>query len=150
MNHCSQYYTCRELMQLYKAVKLWGWNSSKIGVFYNCLLLDGRKFGKHSQTIVTESSFIKLMDFVKNSIEIEEENPEYMTYQEIMDGIPQAEFYRWSPTTIGIFNKSGLLQGKRCKKEARSLVSKQSVIRLVKFTSNRFHEIAHKSGTIIV
>ena len=137
------YYTCRELINRYHFVRLWRWNESKIGVFYQCLLLDGRKFGKNSKTIITEDSFEKLIDYVKSSSEISDPYPDYYSYQEVIDEFPQTTLYRWSPTTIGFFYHSGLLQGKKSVKEGKNLVSIQSVFRLIEFTNQRFHNIAH-------
>ena len=132
------YLTCQEFIDKYPSVKLWGWNNNKIGVFYNCLLIDGRKFGNNSRTIITESSILKLMLFVENQVKIIDPNPDYMTYQEIMDVRSRTILYRWSPTIIGILCNSGLLQGKRSSKEAQNLVSVQSVVRLIEFSNQRF------------
>ena len=139
MNHSSHtYLTCQEFIDKYPSVKLWGWNKNKIGMFYNCLLIDGRKFGNNSRTIITEASILKLMEFAENQAKIIDTDPDYVTYQEIMETRSRTILYRWSPTIIGILCKSGLLQGKRCNKEAQNLVSTQSVTRLIEYLNQRF------------
>ncbi len=138
------YYTCHELIKRHPMVKLWGWNEAKVGVFYSCLLLDGKKFGKRSRTLITESSFECLKAFVINSTQCCDDNPEFMSYDEIMELVPQAELYRWNTSFIGIFYHSALISGKKCKKENRCLVSKASVARLIHYTNQRFYEISQK------
>ncbi len=138
------YYTCQELVDNHAAVKLLGWNPNKIGVFYNCLLLDGRCFGKNSRVIITESSFKNLMIYVYNTTTVVEQNPEYLSYEEVMEIFPQARLYRWSPTILGILYHSRLLTGKNSSKEGKCLVTKNSVINLIRYTNQRFIEIASK------
>ena len=136
------YFTCQEILEVYSHVKLWGWNANKIGTFYNCLLLDGRKFGK-GRTIITESSFVALADFVYQGLIIKDDQPIFLSYDEIIEEIPQAELYRWTPTIIGILYHTNLLKGKQCKKEGRNLITEQSAKRLIQFTSNRFNNMAN-------
>jgi hypothetical protein len=111
-------------------------------VFYNCLLLDGKKFGKNSQTLVIESSFLKLIDFVEKEGLIIENDAEYLSYQCVLDNISQALMYRWTTNSIGLFRHSGLLKGKRLHKAGINVVSMQSVKRLIGFTNQRFIDIA--------
>lgn len=145
MSFDYNYLTCRELIQKYPSVQLWGWNAVKIGVFYNCLLLDGRKFGKNSQTIIIEASFLKLIEFVEQGALIIESEPEYANYQNVLDSFVQSVMYRWSPSAIGLFRHSGLLKGKRSHKEGANMVTLQSVERLIEFTNQRFYNIAHST-----
>jgi hypothetical protein len=140
------YLTCRELMSKYPSVKLWGWNVVKIGVYYNCLLLDGRKFGKNSQTIIIEKSFSELMTFVEQQVEIIDTNPTFMAYHEVLEEIPQTVLYRWNPNVIGFFRNSGLLQGKKSHQEGINMVTFESVLRLIEFTNQRFRDIARLSS----
>ena len=139
----NSYFTCQELIDRHPHVKLWGWTSNKVGIFYRCLLVDGRKFGRSSRTLVTESSLINLMKFAYNELSEAENGADFFAYDEIMDLIPQTEYYRWSPSIIGTFCKSALLVGKRSHKESRNLVSKQSVSRLINFTNQRLIDITN-------
>lgn len=144
MNY-NHYYTCGELIKKYPLTTLWGWNDRKIGVFFNCLLLDGKKFGKNKRTMVKESSFVSLIQFVESSVAAPRHStPEYLSYEEIMERIPQAQDYRWSNSNLGIFYHSKLLMGKMSKKESCVLIEKQSVLRLIKYTNQRFIAIANK------
>lgn len=139
------YFTCQELVDLHsKTVNLLRWNASKIGTFYNCFLLDGKTFGKNRRIIITEQSFTDLLTFAYNSLSIKEERPEYMSYEDVIEKIPQAEFYRWTPTVIGVFFHSGLLDGKRSHEESRNLVTKKSVVDLINYTNNRFINMVNK------
>ncbi len=139
----NKYYTCQEIIEAYKEVKLWGWNVNKIGAFYNCLLLDGKRIQGNKKTLITESSFLRLMEFVYSSLDISPSKEEYIGYEEVLESVPQAIFYRWSPTLIGMFYNSNLLQGKKCCIENRNLVTLQSVQRLIQYTSERFRNIAN-------
>lgn len=145
MSYCK-YYTCQELVDKGGAVKLLRWNAAKIGVFYNCLLLDGKTFGKHSRVIVTVTSFNALVEYAYNVLGFVETEPEYLSYDEVLNEIPQAELYRWSPTIIGHLYHAGLLQGKKSLKEGKNLVTRQSVINLIRFTGKRFNDIANKQN----
>lgn len=138
-----KYYTCQELLDLYPHLKLWGWTPNKIGTFYRCLLVDGKKFGKNKRTLITESSFNRLIEFVYLSVDDLQDRPEFMGYDEVMECTPQASFYRWTPTVIGVFCNSALLWGKRSQKESKHLVSRQSVQRLIKFTNQRFIDVSN-------
>lgn len=135
------YYTCDELLHKYPLTKLWGWTAVKIGVFYNCLLLDGKRFGKKGRIMVSESSFENLMEYVHYSATIAITSEDCLSYDEILDLIPQAVYYRWTPTSIGIFFHSRLLYGKQSSKESRNLILKQSAVRLIEFTNQRFENI---------
>ncbi len=143
MSYRYTYLTCEEFIIKYPKVRLWGWNSKKVGAFYNCLLIDGKKFGKHSKTLIIESSILKLMQYVEDQGEVIDKNPDFVTYGEVMDEFSQTILYRWSPTIIGIFCHSALLIGKRSGKEAQNMVSIQSVLRLIEFTNQRFKNIQH-------
>jgi len=138
------YYTCQELADNHNnPVKMFRWNANKIGLFYNCLLLDGKSFGKN-RIIISESSFKNLIAYAYDALSIIDTQPEYLSYDDVMELIPQAELYRWSPTVIGVFFHSALLCGKKSKEESRNLVTKQSVINLIQYTNKRFSDIANK------
>ncbi len=120
-----------------------GWTPNKIGTFYRCLLVDGKKFGKNKRTLITESSFNKLIEFVYLSVDDIQNKPEFIGYKEVIEYITQANFYRWTPTVIGIFCNSALLWGKKSQKESKHLVSRQSVIRLIEFTNDHFTDVSN-------
>ncbi|MBI3136058.1 MAG: hypothetical protein HYZ14_15380 [Bacteroidetes bacterium] len=134
----NTYYTCQQVIDLHTSVKAFGWNPAKIGVFYNCLLLDGKYFGKRSRVAVTESSFKNLVAYAYQSLEVIDMEPVYLSYDEIIEEFPQADRLRWSPTVIGILYHSSLLQGKKSNKESRYLITKQSALRLIEYTLQRF------------
>ncbi|MEZ4921863.1 MAG: hypothetical protein R2780_01715 [Crocinitomicaceae bacterium] len=141
------YYTCDELMGRHPDAILWGWDSKKIGVFYRCLLIHGRRFGKNKRLAVDENSFVTLMEFVYNNrladfMVKDDPNDLFMGYEEVMAHFPQAELYRWNPTVMGILCSSQLLYGKKCFGEAGNLVSVRSAGRLIDFTADRFQKIA--------
>ena len=101
------------------------------------------KFGKNKRTLITESSFNKLIEFVHLSVDDIQDKPEFIGFEEVLEDIPQTNFYRWTPTIIGVLCSSSLLWGKKCKKESKHLVSRQSVQRLIKFTNQRFIDVSN-------
>lgn len=66
------YYTPDELMQRYPQVKMLGWNSSKIGIFFSSGLLIGYHGGKEKKALILESSFIELIEFA-NTISVKKQ-----------------------------------------------------------------------------
>jgi len=63
MSTVHNYLTPEELIQKYPEVKDIGWTSSKIGVFFNAGLLQGRHCKKEKRSLIRESSFIDLIDY---------------------------------------------------------------------------------------
>ncbi len=59
----SDYLSPEELMNLYPQVKLLGWSSSKIGVFFSSGLLLGYRSGKEYKALILESSFLELIEY---------------------------------------------------------------------------------------
>lgn len=143
MSYCK-YFTCQELIDGQGPVKLFHWNANKIGVFYKCLLLDGKTYSQNSKVMVTKESFDALVAYAYDVLGFVDQNPEYLSYDEVLDRFPQADFYRWSPTVIGILYHAGLLSGKKSGKEGRNLVTRQSVLNLLTYTDQRFRNIWNK------
>lgn len=139
------YLTCQELVNRYrKDVDLLRWNVSKIGTFHNCYLLQGTKFGKNKRVIIMEESFTKLISYAYSTMALIDEKPEYLSYDEVIERVPQAEYYHWTPTVIGVFFHSALLVGKKSHVESRNLVTLRSAENLAKFTHQRFMDIGNK------
>lgn len=137
----TKYLTCDELLSLYPHAKIWGWDTRKIGTFYRCLLIDGKPFGKKQRIQVTERSFVQLINYKTDFDENRQFCNIYMTYDEIMEDVPQAEGYRWSPTVIGVLKSAGLLHGKRLGKESANAITETSVSGLIGFTNQRLENI---------
>lgn len=57
------YLTPEALMTHYPQVKMFGWNASKIGIFFNSGMLIGYHFGKDKKAMILVSSFIELIEF---------------------------------------------------------------------------------------
>lgn len=129
---------------MYPRVKLWGWNPNKLGTFHSCLLLQGRRINNNGRLIITLSSFQQLMAFVERSNKFPEKDYYYVSYEEILESIPQAECYCWTPTRIGILRSAQLISGKKSRSEKRNMVAKQSAIELINFTKERFEQIGRK------
>ncbi len=66
------YYTPEELMQRFPQLKMLGWNSSKIGIFFSSGLLIGYHSGKEKKALILESSFIELIEFT-NTISVKKQ-----------------------------------------------------------------------------
>ncbi len=94
--------------------------------------------------MVTEMSFKNLIEYVNEINSIEDCCESYMSYDEVLEAIPQAVYYRWTPTVIGIFFHSRLLYGKRSNTEVRNLIKESSAVHLIDYTGNRFEEIRLK------
>jgi hypothetical protein len=63
MNAPQDFYTPEELINLYPQVKMIGWTSSKIGIFFSSGLLVGYTCKKEKKALILEASFIELIDF---------------------------------------------------------------------------------------
>ena len=129
---------------MYPHVRKWGWNSNKLGTFHSCLLLHGRRINNNGRLIITLESFRCLIEYVENSRYLTEKERYYVSYEEILETIPQAEYYCWTPTRIGILRSGQLIQGKNSRSEKRNLVALESAIDLINFTKDRFDRIARK------
>jgi hypothetical protein len=60
----DNFLTPQELMHSYPQVKRLGWNSAKIGVFFSSGMLQGYCCVKERRSMILESSFLELMDYV--------------------------------------------------------------------------------------
>lgn len=136
----NKLFTLQELIHRHPEVILWKWDDKKIGMFFRCLLIDGETFGRNKRKIVTEESFVLLMDYVNENKECNYTNGEFMAYTEVIEVSEYAKACNWTPTIIGNFCTSSLLYGKKCSRESRKLVAKESVIRLLKFTKERYQK----------
>lgn len=72
MNAHHDYHTPDELMQRFPQVRMLGWNSSKIGIFFSSGLLIGYHCGKEKKAMILESSFIELIEFT-NTISVKKQ-----------------------------------------------------------------------------
>ncbi|MBD3637189.1 MAG: hypothetical protein HUJ25_07560 [Crocinitomicaceae bacterium] len=91
---------------------------------------------------------IRLIEFVhdccmENYRLKQDPNEVFMSYEEVLNYFPEAEFYNWTPTIMGLLCSAQLLLGKYCSKEARKLVSVSSVNRLINYTNDRFKRISN-------
>ena len=77
-------------------------------------------------------------------VDVKQNNMTYLSYQEVLETFPQAAYYRWSPTIVGILYHTQLLKGKKSRKESCNLIAKQSAERLIQFIGQRFDNIAKK------
>lgn len=59
-------YSPSELMELYPQAAKLGWTPTKIGIFFRAGLLVGFVGGKENKAMITEQSFLKLIDFVND------------------------------------------------------------------------------------
>lgn len=66
-NHL-EYHAPEEIMQRFPQVKKFGWNSSKIGIFFHSGLLIGYFCGKEKKAMILESSFIELIEFTNTVV----------------------------------------------------------------------------------
>lgn len=139
----SYYLTCQQLLEKYPDARIWGWDARKIGTFYSCLLLEGRRFGSNSRPMISEISFSNLMNFVRNTYENYELNEPLYSYEEIMELFPQAAKYRWTPTKIGQMRSAKLLMGLKSSKENRYLIARSSADQLIRYTNQIFLDIIH-------
>lgn len=59
-----RHYSPSELLELYPKATMIGWTAVKIGMFFRAGLLVGYMSGKENKALITERSFIKLMQYV--------------------------------------------------------------------------------------
>ena len=53
-----------ELVELYPQVNKLGWTATKIGIFFRSGFLVGFLSGKENKALITEESFVKLLQFI--------------------------------------------------------------------------------------
>lgn len=57
----------------------------------------------------------------------------YLTPEELIKKYPEVKDIGWTSSKIGVFFSGGLLQGKHCKREKRSLIRESSFIDLIDY-----------------
>lgn len=76
MNAPKDLYTPEELIQKYPQVKMIGWTSTKIGIFFHSGLLIGYQSRKERKALILEDSFIELVDYM-NHVALKKQVPIY-------------------------------------------------------------------------
>jgi hypothetical protein len=76
MKALIDFYTPEELIQKYPQVKMVGWTSTKIGIFFHSGLLIGYHSGKERKALILEDSFIELVDYM-NHVAFKKQVPIY-------------------------------------------------------------------------
>ncbi len=141
-----EYHAPEEIMHRFPQVKKFGWNSSKIGIFFHSGLLIGYFCGKEKKALVLESSFQELIEFTNgiflkhrvSSYPLDSETDDsnsYTSIEELLSLYPQVEYLTWTAPKIGIFFSSGLLIGYHCGKEKKAMILESSFIGLIEFTN---------------
>lgn len=146
-------HTARVLYDKYCNVEYLGWSPSRISMFLSANLLVGVPSSKRFPARIREKSFVKLIEFYQQVIEIrnglidprsvlEETNPVdkfaeiLLTPQELFDAYPRVELLGWTSARIGVFLKCKLLIGVTRGAGRSSLISQASFIRLIEFANS--------------
>jgi hypothetical protein len=58
---------------------------------------------------------------------------DFLTPEELAQKYPQVQDIGWTSSKIGVFFSAGLLIGKQCKKEKKSLILESSFIELMEY-----------------
>lgn len=136
------YYTLSEIIARHHMARVLDWNDVKVGHFYYGKLLVGKGFGKNCRLLIYDESFIQLLEFANQTVDLFDPNPEYLDYDQVCEIYPQTErHFNWTPSKIGIFYHSRLLQGKKSHVEARNVVTSKSVRRLIEYVNNQYRQI---------
>lgn len=142
------YYTPQELTQRFPQIKAFGWNASKIGIFFNSGLLIGYHCGKEKKALILESTLIDLIEFVNTVLAkrrifsyplnpgSEDVSLQYRTPEELVRLFPQIKLIGWNASKIGIFFSSLLLLGHHSGKEKKAFILESSFMELIEFANS--------------
>jgi|GEM_PF-1094841 len=134
--------TPSQLVRKYPEIELWGWNQSKIGIFYHSRLLVGKP--KLFKSMIEVSSFLELVDYANtlhskdqlNLRLLHGQHVNHMTPEEIMEEYPEiGRKWNWTASKIGTFYSAKLLLGHRNGKENKALIVERSFQELVEYVN---------------
>jgi hypothetical protein len=127
-----------QLIEKYPQMKDWGWTASKIGIFYYCGLVNGKR--RMFKSYILESSFLELIEFAnlvatKHQMSIKPgKRNNLLTPQEILEKYPECvRKLFWNSHKIGVLFNSGLLLGYRSGREYKALIHESSVLTLIRY-----------------
>lgn len=141
-----EYHTPEELMQRFPQVKKFGWNSSKIGIFFHSNLLIGYFCGREKKGLILESSFQELIEFTNgvfrkrnvhtNPIGLESDDANlYCSIEDLLSKYPQVAFLAWSTPKVGVFFSGGLIIGYFKGKGKKAMILESSFTDLIEYTN---------------
>lgn len=153
MSCFNDLHTAHVLYNKYCNVEYLGWSASRISMFLSANLLVGISGSKRYPARIREKSFLKLIQFYREVIEIRNglidpastnmnENSKdrfaemLLTPQELFDAYPRVELLGWTSARIGVFLKCKLLIGVTRGTGRPSLISQASFIRLIEFANS--------------
>ena len=135
----SLFLSPEKLIEKYPSVQIYGWNDSRIGLFYSAHLLVGLSNTGGSPLLIHERSFLSLMSFGKKMAirkAVYLENPsdveqDLLTPGELIEEYPNVIYLSWNPTKIGVLLSAGLLIGHSHGKGHGSSITRKSFLMLV-------------------
>lgn len=136
------------LLEKYPSVNIFGWNSTRVSIFYHSHLLVGNYGNGKSKMLINERSFLALMGFAKKMAirkAVYLENPtarenDLLSPAELIQEYPNAAYMGWCPTKVGIFLSAGLLVGHNRGVGQSSLITRKSFILLVDHAHGTFEK----------
>jgi hypothetical protein len=134
------YKTPHELLSESKNLENCGWTEYKIGLFFICGLLIGKR--KKRKIYILESSFDELVEYSgtvylkRQKYKMHEKLHDVLTPKEIGDKYSLIlEQLSWNPIRIGIFYSADLLSGYKSAKEDKTLIIEESLFDLINYVN---------------
>lgn len=128
----------------YEQCAEFGWNPSKLGMFFRAYLLDGKTDFKHNKVLISLESYYNLVQYAQLRVIQKMElintgkHPrayDLLTPDELMKRYPDIAFIGWDAVKLGIFFKSSLLMGVIASHEKKSHIMDDSFRELVDFAN---------------
>ena len=131
------------LFEKYKQMRRFGWTLPRIGMFLNSYLLFGHPRDNKNPARIHERSFqalIKYSNEVSQRQVVQDKHPDldggdFFTPTELIEMFPaHAKAFNWTPTKIGVFHCTKLLNGYKVGAGRSSFISRKSFVLLINHT----------------